>query len=59
MGEYLGEIESVKGNRIIISTDKELMNGDGLAVISPLEKSPDLGRIYAKATMYASKRHLY
>lgn len=36
MGEYLGEIESVKGNRIIISTDKELKNGDGLAVISPL-----------------------
>ena len=35
MGEYLGEIESVKGNRIIISTDKELKNGDGLAVISP------------------------
>jgi collagenase-like PrtC family protease len=35
MGEYLGEIESVKGNWITISTYKELKNGDGLAVVSP------------------------
>jgi len=35
MGEYLGEIESIKGNRIVISTAKGLNNGDGLAVISP------------------------
>lgn len=35
MGEYLGEIDSIQGNRIVISTDKVLNNGDGLAVISP------------------------
>ena len=35
MGEYIGEIFSVKGDWISISTDKELNNGDGLAVISP------------------------
>ena len=35
MGEYLGDIESVKGNWITISHDKELKNGDGLAVVSP------------------------
>ena len=56
MGEYLGEIESVKGNGLS-STDKELKNDDCRHL--SLEKSPDLGRIYAKATMYASKRHLY
>lgn len=33
LGEYLGEISSIKGNSIAIKSKKELRNGDGLAFI--------------------------
>jgi Collagenase and related proteases len=35
VGEYIGEIISVRGRDITISTDKTLANGDGLSFISP------------------------
>ena len=33
LGEYLGEISSIRGNRVTIKGNKELRNGDGLAFI--------------------------